>query len=181
MRVLYPPYIPWGKEKKKSFCINTHLLFQFYTQEFEYLSKTLISPKPTTLERFRNERKQKASYEFLSNWQMQQKEGGKDFLMYKRGLTDLTEAFGPFLRNAQSSTETSYTDSAFLTSFLLILPVLPHSSYPLWKISGIERCWRKVYHSPVIHYLSWKSYWKTSQCKKETSSLTTALLSLIQA
>lgn len=65
--MLYPPYIPWGKEKKKSFCINTHLLFQFYTQEFEYLSKTLISPKPTTLERFRNERKQKASYEFLSN------------------------------------------------------------------------------------------------------------------
>lgn len=38
--------------------------------------------------RFRNESKQKESYEdspgeFLSNWQMQQEEGGKDFLMCK--------------------------------------------------------------------------------------------------
>lgn len=108
---------------------------------------------------------------------MQQKEGGKDFLMCKRGLTDLTEAFGPLLRNAQPSTETSVlhrfripsftsTNSSCSSSFQLPL---------LQNLSGTERCWTKVYHSPaVIHYLSRNSYWEISQCKKETSSLTTA-------
>lgn len=51
MRVLYPPYISWEKknQNKVNFCINNDLLFQFYIQEFEYLSKIFILPKPTTV------------------------------------------------------------------------------------------------------------------------------------
>lgn len=171
MRVLYPPYISWG-EKKTNFCINNHLLFQFYTQEFEYLrKKTFILPKWTTVS------KCKEAESKLWADRCNRKEGGKDFLMYKRGLTDLTEAFGPLLRNAQPSTETpvlhqfsipyfTSTNSSCSSSFQLLL---------LQNLPGIERCGRKVYHSPdVVHYLHWKSYWEISQCKKETSSLTTA-------
>lgn len=120
----------------------------------------------------------KGSRKQVMSRQMQQKEGGKDFLMCKRGLTDLTEAFGPLLRNAQPSTEPSVlhrfsipyfisTNSSCSSSFQLSL---------LQNLSGMESCWRKVYHNPaVIHYLSQKSYWEISQFKKKTSSLTTSL------
>lgn len=42
------PTISLAEKKKKSFCINIPLLIQFYTEEFEYLSKTFILPNPTT-------------------------------------------------------------------------------------------------------------------------------------
>lgn len=60
----------------------------------------------------------KGSRKQVMSWQMQQKEGGKDFLTCKRGLTDLTEAFGPLLRNAQPSTETSVLHQFRIPSFI---------------------------------------------------------------
>lgn len=58
-----PPTSGGGKKKKKKthFCINNPLLFQFYTQEFEYLSKKPLFCQSEQL--FTNARKQKASYE----------------------------------------------------------------------------------------------------------------------
>lgn len=123
-----PPTSGGGKKKKKNHtsALITLYYFSFTPKNLNIWVKNLYFAKANNCLQMQGSRKQ------VMSWQMQQKEGGKDFLMCKRGLTDLTEAFGPLLRNAQPSTETSVlhwfsipyftsTNSSCSSSFQLLL------------------------------------------------------------
>lgn len=165
-REVYSLYISLEKKKSDVFCINNHLLFQFHSQEFEYLTKTFRSLEMQASRKqamrtllwssFPTDRCHGKSVERISS-----RAEGPDRLY--------SEAFGPLLRNAQPP----YRDICLLCWFSIPDLISTNSSCSSsFQLSLLENspsiALEKSIWQSYCSYLSLeKSYWEIRLCKKK--------------
>lgn len=147
-------YTPWecfiseGKKYQKTSALIAIYYFSFTSKNLNIWAKPLFSQSQQL---FTNERKQKANYELTDATER----GWKGFSHVQKRPDRLKERHLDLSSGMFSPPQSllSYTDSAFLTSFLLILPVPPHCSYPFCNVYQAQKAAGRKYITVLLSFI----------------------------